>query len=167
MMLVPTMREVALSVAVGLREKIGGAVLVGVGVTGMMREGVSLLVDEGVSDVGGGVDFVEDGRTTEPVLNTDVGASLSVALAEPDALRVGAALLGDAVEVADEGEDGGTGGTQGGADPDACGDARAPCPAAAPGLGRALPPGDRSAGGGPATAFDPACGDGDPAGPDP
>lgn len=103
MMLVPTMREVALSVAVGLREKIGGAVLVGVGVTGMMREGVSLLVDEGVSDVGGGVDFVEDGRTTEPVLNTDVGASLSVALAEPDALRVGAALLGDAVEVADEG----------------------------------------------------------------
>jgi len=103
MMLVPTMREVALSVAVGLREKIGGAVLVGVGVTGMGILADSVLVDVGVSDVGGGVDFAEDDGTTEPVLNTDVGASLSVALPELEGVKVAAALLGEAVEVADEG----------------------------------------------------------------
>jgi hypothetical protein len=103
MMLVPTIREVALSVAVGLREKIGGAVLVGVGVTGMGILADSVLVDVGVSDVGGGVDFAEDDGTTEPVLNTDVGASLSVALPELEGVKVAAALLGEAVEVADEG----------------------------------------------------------------
>jgi hypothetical protein len=105
MMLVPTMREVALSVAVGVREKTGGALLVVVGRAGMIMEAESLFVDVGVgvSEVGNGVDTGADDGATEPVLNNEVGASLSVVLPALEGLKVAEALVREAVEVADEG----------------------------------------------------------------
>jgi hypothetical protein len=100
MMLVPTTREVALSVAVGVREKIGGALLVIVGRAGMVIEAISLLDDVGlgVSEVGGGVDTATDDGATEPVLKNEVGASLRVALPALEGFKVAAA-----VEDADDG----------------------------------------------------------------
>lgn len=99
MMLVPTMSEVALSVAVGVREKTGGALLVVVGRAGIVIEAEPLVdVGLGVSEVGGGVDTTTDDGATEPVLKNEVGASLRVALPALEGFRVVAA-----VEEGDEG----------------------------------------------------------------
>jgi hypothetical protein len=60
MMLVPTTREVALSVAVAVRDAIGDALLVGDGLTGMTMEADLLWTGDGVaeavSDAGTGVE---------------------------------------------------------------------------------------------------------------
>lgn len=99
MMLVPMTRDVALSVAVAVRDTIGGALLMlEDGLTGMEIEAASLGVAEGVaegvSDVGGGVETTDDAEDTTPVPTDDVGNSLSVVLI--------VALLGEAVDEAKE-----------------------------------------------------------------
>jgi hypothetical protein len=103
-MLVPITREVALSVAVAVREKIGDALLVVVGRAGMIIEAESLLVDVGVGvSIGDGVDTATDDEATKAVLDNEVGTSLSVVLPEFEGLRVAEALVREAVDVADEG----------------------------------------------------------------
>jgi hypothetical protein len=97
MMLVPTMREVWESVAVAMREMIGEALRVTVGVTGMgmVAESLSVGVADAV-DRAGGVEAADDVR-----------ASLKVELPELGGVKV--ALLGDPDEVADaESSDAGT-----------------------------------------------------------
>lgn len=82
MMLVPTTREVALSVAVAVRDTIGDGLLVGVGLIGMMIEADWLRsgegVGEGVSDAGTGVETTgtEDAEPVATEVPTDVGNSL-------------------------------------------------------------------------------------------
>ncbi|EUC43997.1 hypothetical protein COCMIDRAFT_38121 [Bipolaris oryzae ATCC 44560] len=94
MMLVPTTKVVALSVAVAVRDTIGATLLTEDGLTGMMRVG------KGVSDAGTGVETtgVEvTGADTEPVPAVGVGSSLSVALVEVCGISVGAPLLAEPV----------------------------------------------------------------------
>jgi len=101
MMLVPTTREVALSVAVAVRDAIGDAELVTVGLTGIRMDAESLLVLVLVvgSDVGGFVEAAEEvGTTEEKAVPAEEGAMLRVALAEAVGTNVGVALLGEPVD---------------------------------------------------------------------
>ena len=102
MMLVPTTREVALSVAVAVRDAIGEGLLV---LIGMMMEADWLPSGEGVgeavSEVGTGEETT--GTDTTEVGPADaVGYSLWVRLAEVGGSSVGVALLGTAVGGPDE-----------------------------------------------------------------
>ena len=101
MMLVPMTKDVALSVAVAVRDAIGDAELVTVGLTGMGMdaESLSVRVLVGTSDVGGCVETADEaGTTEETALPAEVGAALEVALAEAVGSNVGAALLGEPVD---------------------------------------------------------------------
>lgn len=105
MMLVPTTKVVALSVAVAVRDAIGAKLLTEDGLTGMMSEAEGVLVGEGVgtgvSDAGTGVETT-GAEDTEPVPAVGVGRSLSVALVEVCGISVGAALLAEPVGSPDD-----------------------------------------------------------------
>lgn len=111
MMLVPTTSEVALSVAVAVRDAIGVGVLTGEDLTGAIV-GYSLMVGllwtgelwidavgvgEAVSDVGNGLEATGDEATGEETAPDAVGNSLNVALPEVGT-NVGEALSGERVE---------------------------------------------------------------------
>ena len=101
MMLVPMTRDVALSVAVAVRDAIGDAELVTVGLTGMRMDAESLLVRVlvGASDVGGFVETADEtGAMEEMAVPAEVGTVLKVALAEAVGTNVGAALLSEPVD---------------------------------------------------------------------
>jgi hypothetical protein len=104
-MLVPTTRDVALSVAVAVRDTIGDGLLVGDGLTGMMMEADWLRsgegVGEGVSEAGTGVETA--GADAAELVPADaVGNSLWVRLVEVGGSSVGMALLGAAVDNPDD-----------------------------------------------------------------
>lgn len=97
MMLVPTTREVALSVAVAMRETTGEAVFVGVNGIEILGKSLSVDVVDAVDavDVSGGVEEANDVAIAD-----DVETSLKVELLE--AVKLGVALLGDPVEITEE-----------------------------------------------------------------
>lgn len=110
MMLVPTTKVVALSVAVAVRDTIGATLLMEDGLTGMMSEADSVRVGEGVgrgvSDAGTGVETtgveMTGAEDTEPVPAVGVGSSLSVALVDVCGISVGTALLAEPVGSPDD-----------------------------------------------------------------